>query len=132
MSDYDNTNKGVMFRPYPDQLFPLQGRLDIEGNERKIIAIKQPLTKGGEPVLVLYEQMGVLYPNDKKGNEKAPDYSGPLDSFADLRVAGWKGEKDGRAFLQLKVSAKQSGNGSDGGRESAPAADSFPNDEIPF
>ena len=131
MTEYDNTNKGVMFKPYDDQRLALQGKLDIEGNELRVIAIRQPLTKGGEPVLVLYEQTGILYPNDKKGNDKAPEYSGPIDRHARLKMAGWKGEKDGNHYLQLKVSEKQN-------MDSEPASNGHAadplggGDEIPF
>ena len=49
-----------------------------------------------------------MFSNDKNGNDKAPDYSGPLDGLhQDWRVAGWRGEKDGRKFMSLKVSEKQ-------------------------
>lgn len=134
MTQYDNTNKGVMFQPYDDQRLVLQGKLDIEGNELRVIGIRQPLTKDGDPVIVLYEQAGVLYPNDQKGNDKAPEYSGPLDRHANLRVAGWKGEKNGNHYLQLKVSEKQSRDNTSVGTDPF-YGDSEPfnsDDEVPF
>ena len=136
MTDYDNTNKGVMFQPFSDQRLVLQGKLDIEGNELRIIGIRQPLTEGGDPVIVLYEQAGILYPNDQKGNDKAPKYSGPLDRHANLRVAGWTGQKNGNHYLQLKVSEKQGGGGSNGAgnrRHGPGGSDPFDGGgEIPF
>ncbi len=144
MTEYDNRNKGVMFQPYPDQRLVLQGKLDIEGNEARVYGIRQPLTEGGEPVIVLVEQIGILYPNKPKNDEtlheKAPAYSGPLDRHASLRIAGWKGEKNGNHYLQLKVSEKQGGGGggaSNGNGASHPhgpnSADPWDGgDDIPF
>lgn len=48
---------------------------------------------------------GVLFKNDKRGNEKAPDYTGKLDvEGKEWRLAAWI--KDGRngKFMSLKVS----------------------------
>lgn len=131
MSDYDNTNKGVMFQPFQDWLLVLQGKLDIEGNESRVVAVRQKLTRDGEPVLMLYQQVGILYGNDKNGNDKAPDWSGKLDAREDLRIAGWKGQKDGKHYLQLKVSEKQQ-SGGNGSRSGDERRTDFPDDAIPF
>ena len=107
MPDYDNTNSGVTFPPYEDQHFILQGKVDVEGSEGRIVVMKEKLSRDGEPILVLYQRCGVLFANDKKGVEKAPDYSGPLDMHPNHRIAAWRGEKDGKNYLSLKVSEKQ-------------------------
>ena len=52
------------------------------------------------------DDTGVLFQNDKKGNDKAPDYKGKI-YFGDeeKQLAGWKREsKSGKVFLSLKVS----------------------------
>lgn len=140
MSDYDNTNRGVMFPPYPDQLFALKGKVNIDGNEKFIVAIRQRLREGDEPVLVVYEQMAIMYQNDKGDNEKRPDWSGPFSRLA-KKIAGWKGAKDGTPFLQLQVQDSDSGSGSQrggGGGSSKPAKqanpdfEDFHNDPVPF
>jgi len=107
MPDYDNTNSGVTFPPYEDQHFVLQGKVDVEGSEERIVVVKERMSRDGEPTLVLYQRCGVLFSNDKKGNDKAPDYSGPLDMHPNHRIAAWRGEKDGTNYLSLKVSEKQ-------------------------
>ena len=133
MSDYDDTNKGVMFPPYPDAKMVLSGKLNIEGNELRVVGIRQKLSREGEPVIVVYEQTAILYPNDQKGNEKAPKYSGPLSKHADLRVAAWAGKKDDTHYLQLKVSEKQNMDSepASNGQSSGGDFDKM-NDEIPF
>jgi len=132
MTEYDNTNSGVMFPPYPDQRLVLQGKIDIEGNEQRIICIRQPLKKDGDAVLVVYKQAGILYPNDKKGNDKAPEYSGPIDDRADLRWAGWKGEKNGNHYLSLRVSNKENPDSEPSHRGGPVANNPVVDDEIPF
>jgi hypothetical protein len=140
MSDHDNTNSGVIFEPHQDQVFAGQGRVNIEGADKKIIMIYEKLSRSGDPVLVLYERTGVLFSNDKKGNDKAPDLTGPLDLAPNHRIAGWKGMKDGRKFMSLKVSEKGSGNGNsngsangdDGGQGGYDPSARDIDDEIPF
>ena len=47
---------------------------------------------------------GVLFQNDKKGNEKAPDYKGKLNvNGKDYEIAGWKREGKTGTFLSLKI-----------------------------
>jgi uncharacterized protein (DUF736 family) len=61
-----------------------------------------------------------MFENDKANNDKAPDYSGPIDE--NLKVAGWRRSKDGKPYMSLSVSAKGQPQ----------ASSSLPNDDIPF
>lgn len=134
MADYDNTNSGVMFTPHADQRMIGQGKLNVEGGENRVVFVKEKLTRDGEPTIVMYRRSGVLFGNDKNGNENAPDYSGPLDDHPNHRIAAWKGEKEGRSYLSLKVSEKQNQSDATSASQSqapAPAAVQDP-DEIPF
>lgn len=107
MTEYDNTNSGVVYKPYEDQQFAGAGKLNIEGTDYKIITVKESLSKGGDPVRVVYARMGVLFNNDQKGNDKAPQFSGPIDTHPSLRMAAWVKEKDGMHYMSLNVSEKQ-------------------------
>jgi uncharacterized protein (DUF736 family) len=53
---------------------------------------------------------GVLFKNDQKGNEKAPNYSGSavIDNI-DLNISAWikRSRKTGNAFMSLKFEPKQ-------------------------
>ncbi len=102
---YDDTNSGVMFQPHVDQEFIGQGKINIEGQENRMIVIREKLSKDGSPTLVMYQRMGVLF-NNESDNEAAPAYSGPLDQHPNLRVAAWRGDKDGRSYLSMRVSEK--------------------------
>jgi uncharacterized protein (DUF736 family) len=48
---------------------------------------------------------GVLFTNDQKGNEKAPNYKGKLNvNGKDYEIAGWIRQGKNGNFLSLKVS----------------------------
>lgn len=120
--EYDNTNTGGAWHPFPEQKFILQGNVDINSKDHKIVCI-QNVTKDGQRTITLYQKMGILFENDKKGNELAPDYSGPLDDHDKLRIAGWrkKSQDDDKMYIRLRVSE---------GKVSEDK--SFTNDVIPF
>ena len=115
--EYDNTNSGGAWPPFPTQTFILQGNLDINSKDHRIICL-QNVTKDGRKTIEVYQKMGILFENDKKGKEQAPDYSGPLDDHENLRIAGWrkKSKDSDKMFISFKVSE---GKG-------------FTNDMIPF
>lgn len=132
--NYDPTNSGVIFEPHQDQRFSGQGKLNVEGSESKYVVIYERLSRDKDPVLVLYKRAGVLFPNDKKGNDKAPDFSGPLDDHPDHRVAAWKGMKDGRKYMSLKASLKQQAEGGGSNQQQSGSGDGWGDmdDDIPF
>jgi len=52
-----------------------------------------------------YENSGVLFKNDKKGNERSPDYSGKINvDGREMRLAAWIKEGKSGKFMSLKVS----------------------------
>ena len=105
---YDDTNRGAAFTPFPTQSLILQGKINVDGTEKKVLLVKDT-TKDGKSIVEMYEKIGVLFENDKKGNEKAPDYSGPL--MGDLkRIAGWKKMKDDRPYMSFQISDKGQGS----------------------
>jgi hypothetical protein len=111
MADYDNTNSGAAFKPFDSQRMILQGKVNLEGNERKVVMVADQ-TRGGDNIIEVYQKVGVLFDNDKKGNESAPDYSGPVEDYAtnkDMRIAAWKRQKDGANYMSMQVTEKQKG-----------------------
>ena len=126
---YDDTNRGAAFTPFPTQTLILQGKINIKGTdgvrggERKICLIKDE-TKDGRKIVEIYEKMAVMFENDKDGNEKRPDFSGPMQNNDFLKVSGWRREKDGKPYISLSVGDKQG---------AAPQQQStLPNDNIPL
>jgi uncharacterized protein (DUF736 family) len=77
----------------------------------------------------LKDGQGTLFKNDKKGNEKAPDYRGEamIDGVMH-KVAGWlKDGKNGK-WMSLKIEVADN----DAARERSAPKREQPTDDIPF
>ena len=123
MAEYDNTNSGAAFKPFDTQRMILQGKLNNQGNDSKIVLVADQ-TKAGMKIIEVYQKLGVMFENDKKGNEAAPDYTGPLNEIK--RLAAWKKMKDGKPYMTFNVSDKQQG------ATSSPQPKPVLHDDIPF
>jgi uncharacterized protein (DUF736 family) len=124
MADYDNTNRGAAFAPFEKQKLILQGKIDDNRIERKVTLIKDE-TRDGKVIIEVYEKIGVLFENDKKGNDAAPDYTGPFNDTR--RLAAWRKMKDGKPYMTFNVSDKQ------GDSKKLPNVPDFlDDDKIPF
>ena len=130
MADYDDTNKGAAFAPFETQRLILQGKINDNGRELKTVLVADQ-TRDGKKLIEVYEKVGVLFENDKKDNEKAPDYTGPLGMMR--RIAAWRRIKDNKPYMTFSVSDKQA----QGQQQSTvgtmqPVGQALPNDSIPF
>ena len=121
MAEYDDTNRGAAFTPFPTQQMILQGKVNVEGVDSKVVLVKDQ-TKDGRGIVEVYQKMAVMFDNDKKGNDAAPDYSGPVGE--DKRIAGWRRIKDNKPYMSFQISDKQQGQ--------QPASSPLPEDGIPF
>ena len=125
MADYDNTNRGAAFAPFETQKLILQGKIDDNRIERKVTLVKDQ-TRDGKTIIEVYEKIGTLFENDKKGNDSAPDYTGPFNDTR--RLAAWRKMKDGKPYMTFNVSDKQQQSASP-----EPAPSNFlDDDKIPF
>ena len=107
MNDYDNTNKGAVFAPYEQQKFILQGKANSNGKTESIVLIMDE-NKDGKKRIDIYQKVGALFENDKQGNDKAPDYTGPLTmGNVEKRIASWKRIKDDKPYMSLEISEKR-------------------------
>ena len=130
MADYDNTDKGAAFPPFETQRLILQGKINDNGKEMKTVLVADQ-TRDGKKLIEVYEKVGTLFENDKKDNEKAPDYTGPLGMMR--RIAAWRRMKDDKPYMTFSVSDKQA----QGQQQSTvgtmqPVGQALPNDNIPF
>lgn len=74
---------------------------------------------------------GVLFVNDKKGNEKAPDRTGKINvDGVDFKLAGWIKEGKKGQFLSLSIQ-KQEERGAAQEHHSEPARN-LDDDIVPF
>ena len=103
-NEYDNTNTGVGFKPFEDQKFILQGKMDIDGTEERFAYITAVSRDGGKRIDV-YQKTGALFPNDKSDNTNKPDYTGTLDYKNERkRLASWKKVHDTNGnYMSLEV-----------------------------
>ena len=125
MADYYNTDRGAAFAPFETQKLILQGKINDNGEDKKIVLVKDQ-TRDGKTIIEVFEKTGVLFENDKKGNEAAPDYTGPFNVFR--RLAAWCKMKDDKPYMTFNVSDKQSGQQ----QSSKPQFGQDLNDGIPF
>ena len=127
MAEYDDTNRGAAFTPFPTQQMILQGKLNVDGVDSKVVLVKDQ-TKDGRGIVEVYQKMAVMFDNDKKGNDAAPDYSGPVgangETHSTMRIAGWRRMKDGKPYMSFQISDKQQGQQS--------ASPPLQGDSIPF
>jgi len=100
MADYDNTDKGAAFKPFQDQKLILQGKINDQGNDMKVVLIKDK-TKNGKDIIEVFQKVGTLFPNEKKESDNAPDYTGPL---LNRRLAAWKRMKEGSPYMTFGMS----------------------------
>lgn len=96
----DNQDSGAAFKPFDKQSLILQGKLNSKGNDSKIVLVKDE-TKSGKRIIEVFEKVGVLFVNDRKEVDSAPDFTG---SFKERRLAAWKKNKDGNNYMSLSVS----------------------------
>ena len=135
MSDYDNTNKGAAFAPFPDQKFVLSGKLNIEGIEKQCVYIAGT-TQGGKRVMRVYQELGIMFENESD-NERAPNYSGTIQDHLkeEMKIAAWKRQQEntGNNYLTITISEKQNSGGHQASNnEQEESTGKQMEDEIPF
>ena len=135
MSDYDNTNKGAAFAPFPDQKFVLSGKLNIEGIEKQCVYIAGT-TQGGKRVMRVYQELGIMFENESD-NERAPNYSGTIQDHLkeEMKIAAWKRQQEntGNNYLSITISEKQNSSGHQASNnEQEVSTGKEMEDEIPF
>lgn len=126
MSDYDNTNSGAAFPPLPDQAMILTGKIDIEGQNKGIVLVKDT-DRNGQDIIAVYSRMGTLYRNEDATDEnRQPAYRGPADG--NKRFAAWKRQSEKGGFLSIKIEDARPR------QDAAPAPNTgaAPDDNIPF
>jgi len=98
-----------------------------------------------------YPPGGVIFPNDRKANDRAPDFTGIIDidqalcsEIADqlranprakLEVAGWRKSKNGKEFVSLRLQppyGRRSAPPQQQGQPQQSPAPSISDDDIPF
>lgn len=121
---YDNTDSGAVFPPKENHKMILTGKVNNDGKETQAI-ITMSVLPDGRKIMDVYEKVGTLFQNDKRGNDSAPDYSGPMGA---RRVAAWRKSKGDMNYMSLKISDNNQG-ASNGSHQQA---NTNVDDSIPF
>ena len=109
MSDYDDTDKGVLWKPRTDQVLRAIGKVNNKGEENNTLLMACQ-TKDGEKYYELYQKVSPIYIRDADANPNAPDFSGPFGE--DRRIAFWVNEfpqghdQEGTKYLKASVTDK--------------------------
>ena len=109
MSDYDDTDKGVLWKPRTDQVLRAIGKVNNKGEEKNTLLMACQ-TKDGEKYYELYQKVSPIYIKETDANPNAPDFSGPFGE--DRRIAFWVNEfpqghaQEGTKYLKASVTDK--------------------------
>jgi len=106
MSQRDNTNSGILYKNTDDWKIIQQGKLNIEGDEQRIIGVSRK-NKDGQPMVELYRAIGTLKKNEDKQSDKSPNAKGVVNRVMDkgaLTISAWKETSEaGNPYTSLKV-----------------------------
>lgn len=109
MSDYDDTDKGVLWKPRTDQVLRAIGKVNNKGEEKNTLLMACQ-TKDGEKYYELYQKVSPIYIKEADAKPNAPDFSGPFGE--DRRIAFWVNEfpqghaQEGTKYLKASVTDK--------------------------
>ena len=109
MTDYDDTDKGVLWKPRTDQVLRAIGKVNNKGEDNNTLLMACQ-TKEREKYYELYQKVSPIYIRDADANPNAPDFSGPFGE--DRRIALWVNEfpqghaQEGTKYLKALVTDK--------------------------
>ena len=102
---YDETNKGVLFQNTDEWTISHTGKLNVDGEDKRIIGVKRK-NKLGEEILETYVAMGTLKKKEKS-KDTDPDAQGVANVFQTLEnrlLSGWnQTSMDGNKRLNLSL-----------------------------
>jgi len=119
MTDYDDTNRGILFKTKlagdgkPNKRIVMDGNIfdgeAIKENKMNIVCIEEKWED--KTYLNLYTRIGTLYKNDMTmRDETYPNYGG---DFKDKRISGWVNGEGEQKRIRLSLSEKRQQNDRD-------------------
>ena len=102
MTEYDNTNKGMLWTSDGQKIFK-QGTININGDKQNcLISLRKG--KDGKDIYELYNRLGFININTVKKTDKSPDLlSSVMYNTFKFLFSFWKQEKDGQKTLSVSV-----------------------------
>jgi len=138
MTNYDNSNSGALFQNNEGWTIIQQGKINIEGEDKRIIGVKRN-NKEGQPIVELYTSIGTLKQNaDKREDSNDPDAKGVIEHLKPSgakRISAWKKTSNaGNSFTSLACQdfTGDVSNTPDPTELSVATAEPMDDDEIPF
>jgi len=107
MTQYDNTNSGALFelREGEEPKVVKQGTINIEGKDRRVLAINRKNAQG-QDVTVLVQEIATIKPN-VSDNDKAPNGKGIVEvntPSKNMAIAVWDRQSaKGNNYLSVKI-----------------------------
>ena len=114
MNEYDDTDKGVLWKPRGDQMLRAIGKVNNNGEDKNTLLMAFA-TREGEKYYELYQKVSSIYAKKEDASEGAPDFSGPMGETR--RIAMWVNEfpsghkQEGTKYLKAVVSDKMQTEG---------------------
>ena len=114
MNEYDDTDKGVLWKPRGDQMLRAIGKVNNNGEDKNTLLMAFS-TREGEKDYELYQKVSSIYAKKEDASEGAPDFSGPMGETR--RIAMWVNEfpsghkQEGTKYLKAVVSDKMQTEG---------------------
>lgn len=134
---YDNKNTAALFPSAPQGNIVGSGKVFF-GDVQKRTILVDDVTPSGKSITRIFVEVGALWPQENKTNEKAPDFTGKLEipnTDCD-QIALWtrQSKNTGDEFWTGTISKRQPKTGGgigSGMRQSLPVQDDL-SDDIPF
>lgn len=122
---YDDTNTAVVYKPRESEQLLSTGKVNIDGEETRILILKTTLPDG-TVIRDVYTKDGTLSQNEDNGNNN-PLFSGP---FKHLRLAFWlkKNERYGNFLSGVVEPQRDAPNKQEPPEQNKAVVD----DDIPF
>ena len=122
---YDDTNTAVVYNPRESEQLLSTGKVNIDGEETRILILKTTLPDG-TVIRDVYTKDGTLFQNEDNGNNN-PLFSGP---FKHLRLAFWlkKNERYGNFLSGVVEPQRDAPNKQEPPEQNKAVVD----DDIPF
>ena len=104
--EYDQTNKGALWKVQDDYKVVRQGKINMNGNDRRVIAVSRKNAQG-KPIISLYEEIANIAPHEGEA-QNSPSAKGVIDirkADTTKSIGVWKKlKKDGEEFWSVSLS----------------------------
>jgi hypothetical protein len=139
---YDNTNTASLFPSAPQGTIVGSGKIFFGAQQKRTILVDD-VTPNGKQITRIFVEVGAIFPNNNKNNEKSPDFSGSLElprtDCDSISLWTRQSKSTGAQFWSGSISKRPPKAGATGGgfgsgmrEQTQHAAQQDLDDDIPF